>query len=340
MNKKVYIIPLLILPMLAACKDKNTKGDFLIGNSQNQVIEITYSELSAKLNVQKDTFFVATHQGFSCTCWTGFQFLVQEYTKNTSVPIYGFDTDLLPDTSLGIDKVSSGYVELYVVIEGEIVKKYSKTAKIDYDMFEKVDKFTETVEKYINKYPISNYAYASYEYVCDLFKDSNNEFVLLTVRSGCGDCNYSMPNVITPWMQENGSKIPVYVCDIEKYRGTDIYDVVKGKLNLTSESSQQFGYGDGVVPTYQYYKNGTLMDVGVYANDNFELNGDKIQAKSYFDGNRDLKYTTRNLKQEFENSSELPNQLNKVGDIVYLPTEKEAVYHDSIIKDFLSYYCK
>lgn len=341
MNKKVYIIPLLILPLISGCKSDDLKGDFYIGNSEDRIIELTFSELSAKINVQKDTFFVATHQGFSCTCWTGFQYIVQEYTKEKHIPIYGFDTDLLDDKSLGIDKVTSGYVELYVVIEGKIVKKYSKSAKIDYDIFEKKENLQETIEKHVNTYPINNYAYISYETAYELIKDtSKDDFVLITVRSGCGDCNYSMPNVVTPWMKENGSKIPVYVCDIEKYREIGNYDIIKQNLNLTNSSSEEFGYGDGVVPTYQYYKNGVLQDAGVYANDTFKMVGDKVEAKSYFDGTRNLKYTTKNLQSEFANSNELLEQLNKLGDIVYLPTEKEAVYHDSILQDFLSYYCK
>lgn len=345
MKRKYWLIPLLIIPVLSGCKNSENKGDFYIGNSENRIIELTNSELSAKFKTEMGTFFLATHQGYSCTCWTGFQFVMQEYNdtrkENTYIPFFGFDTDLLEDDSLGIDKVTSGYVEFYLIVDGKIEKKYSKSAKKDFDMFENTEKFREVIKKHINTNPINNYAYISYENAKNLINDSKNDgFVLFTIRSGCGDCSYSVPKVLTPWLKENGTKIPVFVCDIEKYRGTDQYTTVKDELNLSTVNSLEFGYGTGVVPTYQYYKNGSLVDAGVYANDSFKYENDKLVVSSYFDGTRNLKYTNKNLKAEMEASNELTSQLAKVGDQVYLPTEKEAAYHDSIFKDFLSYYCK
>mgnify|MGYP003297751978 CR=1 FL=1 len=346
MKRKICLIPLTILPLLSACNDAEIKGDFYIGNSENSVIELIESELSAKLNSEFGTFFLATHQGDSCTCWTGFQFVMQEYnnnrTENTNIPFYAIDTDLLvDDNKYGIDKITSGYVEFYVIVEGKIEKKYSKSAKIDFEMFEKSDKFGEVIEKYINSNPILNYEYISYERACTLINDITKEFVLFTVRSGCGDCIHLLPNVLTPWLVQNGSKIPVYLCDIERYKDTKEYDEVRNNLKIT-EASSPLGYDVGRVPTYQYWKNGQLMDAGVYGNDLFvkdEATGKNVVTKSYFDGTRELKYTDVNLVEQFNAQESL--DLNKKPDgSLYMEIKKEADFHDPILKEFLSYYCK
>ena len=149
-----------------------------------------------------------------------------------------------------------------------------------------------------------------------------------------------MPYVVTPFLKENNPKIPVYVCDIESYRGTEEYDSVKAGLSLTVESNP-LGFGKGVVPTYQYWKNGKLIDAGVYANDSFQLNSEtnKVEVKeTYFDGSRDLKYTTENLVSKL-NSADESEILNYNG-YYFMDIKKAAVYHDPLLKSFLTYYCK
>jgi hypothetical protein len=260
------------------------------------------------------------------------------------LPFYAFDTELMgadvPE-SFKVDKIlSSGTVEFYIFSEGEVIQKYSKSAKKDLEFFETIDKFTKIIDEHIKEGPINNYAYVSYEYVRDyLIKEDNREFVLFTVRSGCGDCNYCMPNVVTPFIKEKGLKLPVYVCDIEKHRGTSEYDNVKASLKLTIESNP-LGFDKGVVPTYQYWKNKELLDAGVYANDSFTLNSEtnKVEvSNTYFDGSRGLQYTDVNLKTQMNSEASL--DVKEYSGKYFMETKKAAVYHDPLIKSFLTYYC-
>ncbi len=350
MKKKLLLFPLLISPLISGCDSKPIQGDFLVGNYSASSIEITTSELSAKLLVEHDTFFLSTHKGESCICWTDFQNVLTTYNEQTKedgdeyVPFFSYDTTSY-ETGLkipGIDEVMSGYVDFYVIIEGEIVEKYSKSAKKDYQFFDDVATFKSTIEKYMKAKPIPNYAYVSYDYArAHLINKDNNEFILLTIRSGCGDCSYLLLNVLTPWLVKNGSKIPVYLCDIERYKDTKEYDDIRHNLKIT-EASDLLGYDVGRVPTYQYWKNGQLMDAGVYGNDFFvkdeETNKIKI-SKSYFDGTRDLKYTDINLIEQFNALDTIDASIKPDG-TYYLNIKKEADFHDPLLIAFLSYYCK
>ena len=349
MKKKYCLISLLILPLISACKTEQKLARFYISNLNNEIVELGINELSAKIDTQHDTFLLATHKGDSCTCWTGFEYVMSQYNEKRNkdgknyLPFYAFDTELMTDNvpeNFKIDKVLSGYVEFYIFSEGEIIQKYSKSAAKDLDFFENVDKFTKLLDENIEDKTINNYAYVSYEHVRDyLIKEDNREFALLTVRSGCGDCNYCMPNVVTPFILERGLQVPVYVCDIEKFRGTDDYDTVKANLKLTLESNP-LGFDKGVVPTYQYWKNGELLDAGVYANDSFEFNAssNKVEVnKTYFDGTRNLKYTNVNLKTQMGSKQSL--NVKEYNGKYFMETKEAAVFHDPLIKSFLTYYC-
>lgn len=350
MKKKCCIFPLLILPLLSGCKTETKTADFLIGAAENKIVELSLKELSSKVDTQHDTFFLATHKADSCICWTSFQFVITKFNEKRKeegkdyLPFYSFDTELMTDNlpeSFKIDKVLTGYTDLYIFKDGEILEKYTKNAKKDAAIFENEEKLADVINKHINEGPIVNYQYVSYEYACrELINKDNSEFVLFTTRSGCGDCNYCMPNVVTPFLKENAPKIPVYICDIEKYRGTEEYDSVKAGLSLTI-ASNPLGFGKGVVPTYQYWKNGQLIDAGVYANDSFYLNSEtnKVEVKeTYFDGTRELKYTTENLVTKMNSAESL--DVKEYNGNYFMDVKKAADFHDPLLKSFLTYYCK
>ncbi len=351
MKKKCCIFPLLILPLFSACKTEVKTADFLIGAAENKIIELSLTELSSKIDAQHDTFLLATHKGDSCICWANFQYTIAQFNKQRKeagkdyLPFYSFDTELMTNNlpeDFKIDKILSGYTDFYIFDNGEVLEKYTKNAKEDAAIFENESKLAEIINSHIKEDTIANYQYVSYEYACrDLInKDNNNEFVLFTTRSGCGDCNYCMPNVVTPFLKENAPKIPVYICDIEKYRGTDEYDSVKAALSLTVESNP-LGFGKGVVPTYQYWKNGKLIDAGVYANDSFYLNSEtnKVEVKeTYFDGTRELKYTTENLVIKMNSAESL--EVKEYNGNYFMDVKKAADFHDPLLKSFLTYYCK
>lgn len=351
MKKKMRALPLLILPLTTGCKSEVLQGNFYIGSVENKIVELSLSDFSAKVDSEKGTFFLATHAGDSCTCWTGFQYIIESYNNERKasnkeyLPFYSFDTELMTsdlDESFKVDKILSGYVELYVFVDGEVVQKYSKNAKKDLDIFENVSKFSSVISKYVKTEPLKNYSYVSYEYVRDNLINKDKDFVLMVVRSGCKDCNYSIPNTVTPYMLEHSNlKVPVYVCDIQGHLNKEDYNTVKETLCLTVESSP-FGYKTGVVPTYQYWQSGVLKDAGVYANDSFAMNSElnKVQVTStYFDGTRELQYTNKNLLEEMNNEDSLDVIYLNTKDTYYMDIKKAADYHDPLIKDFLSYYC-
>ena len=70
----------------------------------------------------------------------------------------------------------------------------------------------------------------------------------------------------------------------------------------------------------------------------FDETANKVQVKdTYFDGTRELKFTAENLKNKMNSEAELP--VKEYSGKYFMENEKAAVYHDPLVKSFLSYYC-
>ena len=206
---------------------------------------------------------------------------------------------------------------------------YSSIAKKDVRFFSSPKDFESIFERHIKNQPIKNLSYVSLEFFKQSILDNpNSDCVLFSVRSGCPDCTYCIPNCLLPYTRSNNLKRPIYIIDLEDFYTTSAeeYKIVKSTLQLTKESSEDFGYGDGYVPTYQYWKNGKLEDAGVFANDetyyDYNVSYNDIITTSYFDGNRPTKFTDTNL----------------IGtEISYY--NSDYLIHSQILEKFLSYYC-
>ena len=109
-------------------------------------------------------------------------------------------------------------------------------------------------------------------------KKANNEnFIVYFSRSGCYDCNYLNEHYMKDLFNTYHAEKTFYVleCDAEGIRYYDgQYDAgkwqaIKDEFGLSEAGSATFGYGSGVVPSFQYYNNGVLTDMAVYANDGY-----------------------------------------------------------------------
>jgi len=356
MRKKHLIFSILIMPLISGCEPKVGKVNFSMGSYTNDIIEINEAELAGKMLTSSESFFLVTHKGNSCSCYNDFKYILQTFNNNRKsdgkeyLPFFAIDVDLIDQYNLnhyGIDNILSGYVDFYVVVDGSVKDKYTKGAKIDFEFFENINTFTTVISRHIGAEPIKNFSYVTYNYLAsNLINKDNNEFALMTIRSGCGDCGYALPHVLIPYAKTHEFKIPLLVVDIEKYREDKIlYPEIKSFLKLTEEASP-LGYGEGVVPTYQYWKNGELIDAGVYANDSFEYDKateSPVLESCYFDGTRDLKYTNVNLVSALNSKDiELYTYFDYDEDeyFYYLSIEKEAEFHTPLLQSFLSYYCE
>ena len=329
MNKKNFSIFLISLLMLSGCNSNENKIGFTIGSKENEVIELTTTSLLGKSQVQKDSFILAVHDGEECLCWQNFKDILKNYNASRDEYIPFFSIDCSPEDFdiKGIEKIKTGYIDLYIYSDGEIIEKISGSAKKNAKIFESLDSFTSFMNEKIESNPIKNLYYISTDYLFDNIIDNteSGKAIVVIERSGCSDCSYCIPNVLIPYAKDNELKVPIYVIDIEDYRANqDEYKTIKDSLFL-SENSSMFGYKEGVVPTYQYYSDGVLSEAGVFANDEIEYDyGVSFTIKnSYFDGERSLNYTTTILK---DNEYSIDKDINEI--------------HAQIFTQFLNYYNK
>lgn len=332
MKRKILSILLIGLLALSGCNSKEKTIDFCIGINENKIIELTKDSLLGKMKVQKDSFVLAVHDGNSCLCWQDFKDILRNYNGkratngNPLIPFFAFDCSIADEIE-GIEKIETGYIDLYIFENGEIVEKRSGAATKDIPIFESLERFTNYMDKKIGLKPINNLYYTTSNFIIDkiIGNSDSGEAVVVVERSGCGDCSYCIPNVLIPYAKSHEFSIPVYVVDIEDFRSDeDQYTSIKARLNLTEDSSI-FGYKSGFVPTYQYYKDGVLTDAGVFANDEIEYTyGEYLTVKdSYFDGTRSLAYTEEILT-------------NKTFDLDDSLKEK----HAELLRLFLEYYTR
>ena len=331
MNKKKFVLFLTSLLLLSGCNSSQKVLDFTIASKENEVIKLTSSTLLGKSLVQKDSFVLIVQNGNECLCWQNFKDILKNYNENRKlnnneyIPFFSIDCSIDDFDIDGIDKIKTGYIDLYFYQDGEIIDKISGAAKKNAKIFESLKSFSSFMDEKIKNNPINNLYYISKEYLFEniVGNPSSDKAIVIIERSGCSDCSYCIPNVLIPYAKNNELKIPIYVLDIEKYRSNqNEYLEIKNSLFLSQESSI-FGYKEGVVPTYQYYLNGELIDAGVFANDDLEYNyGISFYVKdSYFDGKRNLNYTSTILK-------------DKTFDINVEINEK----HSEIFIEFLNYY--
>ena len=78
----------------------------------------------------------------------------------------------------------------------------------------------------------------------------------------------------------------IYKINLSNYNEND-KQVIKDEFGLSSGNSN-FGYNNGVTPSFQYYSEGVLTDMVVYANDEFSINegeGSITITDSYYEDN-------------------------------------------------------
>ncbi len=232
-------------------------------------------------------------------------------------------------------------------IKLEIVP-YSKNEK----HFDSQDSFNAMFEKYVL---LPNYFFISPELLDTKIKNKET-FVTLFTRSTCPDCSYLNTHFLNDYMARNKNKTFFLVeCDIKGRRysldstpenpqvDTTLWQNFKDKYQLSNTTSSEFGYDLGVVPTFQYYKDGILSGSDVYVNESFqeelisghEENGQGVRYKfivtqSFFDELVNTSYEFQTTYQE-DTIQAQKNQFKK--DCV-------IEVHDKKLSEFLNKYAK
>ena len=292
--KKQLLLTLLAPMMLASVSGcstnsgmKLTYGTYITSEDANvtDATELTFGSLSKKMDVtsdfSKENFLLVVAPTNGCYCWIKFQKVLKEFIKQTNYLVYQIKYTELESDNLGF-KIEQGNVSFAIVKGGKIVKQY-----ISSSIFENVDSLKAEVNKYV-KAP--DLYYVDRDFLNNAIK--TQEPVLVEyIREACGDCQYASPNAVWEFAHKNTFKTKMYVIALDEIRKDPVdYKEFKDTHNLSNVFSPDFGYGDGVVPTFQYYERGELKSASVYFNDTVEMvNGQLTVTTSYYSATRRVK---------------------------------------------------
>ena len=359
MKNKFLLVPLvsLALVMLTGCTIK--KAILTFGTYIEQSLEtLKPIDTSDMLNkaYSEETYILATYQGKyseECLCWSTFQNVIVNYMNTYHEKVYLFDTGNYGDLQidLKIEEYKDSTPALYVFQGKEQLAKFTYKNSRDKAIFSdlKAEAMYERIHKTIRE-PIM------FEVNDDYLSDNiniSNDTVALFIRSSCPDCSYSLTNVIIPYINKEYISKEILVFDLESYYKQSSlsstidnqYQDIKDKYSLSENTSNTYGYGDGYVPTIQYYRRGVLKDASVFFNDEISQkeDGTYFVSRSFYSNERltSLSYC-KNVEANVIEGLTLSEQdiAKTTSGYTYWLQEKAAVYHTPLLEAFLDFYCK
>lgn len=349
MNKKLLLLPtLLLMSSLSSCGGSN-KVELSYGSIiDTQFTEIDYATLSSKLDEEENMLLVVYPGADStCSCWIQFKYVINEYVSEHKPIIYGIDAFEItgkPDTFNLVLSLSSP--TLNIIKDGQIKEVFQYSTKNTQKFFKNSLDLSKLIDEYCDEPEL---IYINEQHLDNLIENEQDDYMVMYYYHSCPDCAYCLPNVVLPYMKQNEINTPFYLVNLE-VEGIMIKDGVVDKTSkqyldfkknhyLSDELNKQFGYDQGVVPTFQYWSNKTLASMSVYFNDTIsKIDGKYIITNSYYSNERinNLEYTNTVLEGMEIN----PTDVYEYPEYNYIAwnQKKASEYHSPILRSFLDYY--
>ena len=363
----LLFVPLLFVS-LAGCNKENSetivKPRLTYGTEIQQTVdsikELNNIELFNKTHNEEETFLLATYQGSyseDCLCWSTFKAVIANYMTKAKEIVYIYNAQVQDETlkDLNIEKSEDSAPYLYIFKGKEKLATFYYHNKNDKAIFE--DRKAETMKERVHQIVDRPLLY----YVLPEFIQHNeikyhSSMTILFVRSGCSDCQYVLPNVIIPYINSHKLEIGIRIVDLQDVYETSkkedateqekaLYQETKDMCNLSESSSLKYGYQQGVVPTIQYYSEGSLDDAGVFFNDEIaqKEDGTYYIKDSFYTEERltSLKYADKGENNILKGKTLSTEDaiLTSSGN-AFWAQEKAAQYHTPLLEAFLDYYCR
>lgn len=259
--------------------------------------ELKYNSLLSKIS-HGDSFLLAIYNE-GCGCWSDFQPVLTQFFNETHCTVEYINVyEFIGKDSLGLYLEASDLPSIAVYEKGKL-KIQSVYLRDDKMVFKSYNKFKEFIDSNVFL-PKMYYIEKS---VLDSYIAQDKEFNLYVARSACGDCNAVTTDVLYDWNQNVDTiNDKLYVFDIQSYYpinpGPDateeqkakyqedliIYQDIKDTYGLSDKNNPVFGFGTGVVPTFQRRKGSTIKDSAIVLNDKVDKDNNKII--SYFTSER------------------------------------------------------
>lgn len=345
MKKKVILsllAPLMCLSLGGCFSNvgmKLTYGTYLTTEDDtiNDATKISYPELVSRMDeggaYHNENFLLTIAPVNDCICWTKFQAVLKQFIKETHYVVYQINCDEFQDNNFGLT-FQDGHVSFAIIKGGSIVKQYMSHSILDSAeaLKSEVNKFVKAPDLYYVDEPFLN----------DAIKNGETTLVEY-IRKTCSDCNYVDPNVLWPYVNLKNLKTPMYVIDIDPLRGTDEYQVFKNNYKLSNVYDSDFGYGNGVVPTFQYYERGKLTSASVFFNDDLaKVDGEIKVVNSFYTAERlpHLGYAQKVSTNILKGLTLSEDDVLTFNGQYFWKQEKAATYHKPLLEAFLKSYSK
>ena len=323
-----------------------TYGRYFADGEKATLNDIEYSDFLAKMEEnghhRDENFLIATYdEGTTCSCWVNnFGPALRSFVSKYHYEVYTLANQKIGSEDFGLKHyLNQSMPTLAIVNHGSIVKQFVYNSQSD--MFFKDTAIKSEVEKYIKSPQLFK---VSQEYLDNAIK--SEETVVYYMREKCGDCSFVSPEVLWPYAYSHKLNTKFLVFDMDPLRDTDMekYNEFKKDHLLTSDESNTtpFGYGGGVVPTFQYWKGGNLVSASVYANDSIAKGeGDEcIVTTSFYSSARKnaldyLEGIETTVLEGITISKDEYNYIEEYNFYVW-PNKYAAKYHTPLLEGFLN----
>ena len=246
-------------------------------------LDIGYSRLTSLVN-SGENFVLLIYHNTGCTCWTSFSPLAIKFMNTYHTRFYVFDNALLDGetNSFGIYKGLDEMPGICFFRRGKLIRQ-SIYGLIKNEKDKRYFKDLASFEEYMLSNIYLPKMYYLDKEVLDTKINNNEDFNLYVARSECDDCKAANKTVLYKWSDSLKNKAltePLYIFDIEPYRGTEEYQTIKDTYGLSNTTFNPiFGYDTGMVPTFQRWSEGHVVDMITILNDKL---GENNTLSSYF----------------------------------------------------------
>lgn len=298
-NKTTMLLALITsLSLLSSCGEN--EKIFLSYKVNYETVESvfeekeTYEQFALACN-NKTSFLAIVYSDLTCSCYVNLKTASKNYIFDNGIDLYNISNDefIAGNDTYGYKAPSYDFPAILLVNNGVVSKQINYNS--DNKVFFVRENFVAFMSQNIQLPKINKIGKEKLETI-----KNSNECIIYFGNSKCPDCSSYYTNVLYPFITTNYENIKndfLYFIDKQEcnFKTTEEWVQFKNENSISNVNNTEFGYGQGYVPTIQYYKNGILSSANVFLNDTIEENmlvqtyytNERISKLSYLTGMED-----------------------------------------------------
>lgn len=346
MKKSLLFLSVLTAISLASCGNDVDTSKIALDygyDYKNDIVdiyelEIGYSDFVNKI-ADKESFVLLIFHDRSCGCWREFHPIAVQFMNKYNLRFYALDNALLEgNENYGVYRGTAPMPGICFFRRGTLIRQSI------YDLIDinnrKFFKYYDDLESYMFDNIYLPKMYYIDEEALDERIANNEKLNLYIARSKCGDCKAINKQYLYSWsdgLKETTLSKNLYIFDIQKYRGTSEYQVIKDKYGLSVAGNPIFGFDTGYIPTFQRIENGQIKDMITVLNDQ----GDKETGLviSYFNESR-IANSPMLSSAGFAKLDGTTVDISLIGTLGGIDQQKQLEWHLPAVKLFFDTYFK